>query len=159
MSQKVCKWCGREFDGRNAEGVGGWATCSERCKHKLKRSVQDGDTKAAKHPLVQLIRFVVVVGAILLSIGALVNLFKAIQPTSVTSTTSETTQALEPVPYPSSLDIVTDSGSSNVSNDSDQSTEEATIASEPGDTTVYRTEEEQADFVRDAADADTTAVR
>ena len=48
MSAKVCKYCGREFDSRNAEVVAGWVTCSEKCRKKLNKSVTAGDAAPAK---------------------------------------------------------------------------------------------------------------
>jgi len=47
MANKVCKWCGREFDGdsRSSTSAGNWVVCSESCRHNLSASLATGDTK------------------------------------------------------------------------------------------------------------------
>lgn len=68
MADSLCKWCGREYDGRRY-GEAGWAVCSESCRQALAASVATGATEkndgiSAGGWLVRLFAVVLVVGVL-----------------------------------------------------------------------------------------------
>ena len=47
MSEKLCKWCGQEFNNNySGSATDGWSVCSERCRVALSESVQEGKSEA-----------------------------------------------------------------------------------------------------------------
>lgn len=62
MADRICKWCGREYDGRRS-ATGGWAVCSEACRQSLAASIDSGttDKNDSTSPIGWLVRLFVLV--------------------------------------------------------------------------------------------------
>ena len=62
MADRICKWCGREYDGRRS-ATGGWAVCSEACRQSLAASIESGttDKNDSTSPIGWLVRLFVLV--------------------------------------------------------------------------------------------------